>query len=162
MRTPGGFDLRAQSRNVDFNRVGRQLRVVVGELLGDLLLAQNTPGTRHEKFKQRPFTNRQLDRRSVDPDALGFDVDGQLAHGNRAGGERGPAQQGAYAGLEFGHRERLGEVIVGPQIEAVHAVLDGVACGQHQHIGGGVAAPKATQTSKPSMSGSPMSSTTNS
>ena len=46
----------------------------------------------------------------------------------------GPAAgEGAEPGEELLERERLGEVVVGPGIEAAHAVLDRVAGGEHQH-----------------------------
>jgi hypothetical protein len=45
---------------------------------------------------------------------------------------RRSAQQGAHARLQFQHRERLGDVVVGAEFEAEHAVELGGACGQHQ------------------------------
>ena len=42
------------------------------------------------------------------------------------------AQQGPQAGQQFGQRERLDQVVVGPGIEALDPVVDGVAGRQHQ------------------------------
>ena len=44
------------------------------------------------------------------------------------------SQQRADPCLEFGHREGLRQVIVRTEIEAVDAVLDRIARGQHQHV----------------------------
>jgi len=41
--------------------------------------------------------------------------------------------QRARTGDELAQRERLDEVVVGAALEAAHAVLDGVARGEHQH-----------------------------
>src|SRR5215469_917039 len=79
-----GLDFCAQTGDVNLNRVRGELRVVIGQLLGYLFLAQHTAGARHEELKQGPLPHRQLDRRAVDPDAFGLHVDGEAAHGNRA------------------------------------------------------------------------------
>ena len=55
-------------------------------------------------------------------------------------GERRPAgvdapQQRAQAGVELAQRERLDEVVVGAGVEAVDAVVDRVARGEHEHRG---------------------------
>ena len=55
------------------------------------------------------------------------------------------AQQRAHARLELGHRERLGQVIVGTEVEAVHAVLDRVARGEHEDADRGSAGAQSAQ-----------------
>ena len=91
--------------------------------------------TRQKELQQRPFARREIDRLVVNADALGGHVDRESADRQAARGRRGAAQQRAHARLEFGHRERLGQVVVGAEVEAVHAVLDRIARGQHQHAG---------------------------
>jgi hypothetical protein len=45
----------------------------------------------------------------------------------------GPAQESLDAGHQLGHLEGLGEIIVGPEVEALHLVAGaGTRC-QHQH-----------------------------
>jgi hypothetical protein len=39
----------------------------------------------------------------------------------------------AHARLEFGQRERLGHVVVGAEVQALHAFVDAVGRGQDQH-----------------------------
>ena len=51
-------------------------------------------------------------------------------------GERGlarTAQHGLQAGLQLLHVEGLGDVVVGPGVQAQHAVIDAVAGGEDQH-----------------------------
>ena len=43
-----------------------------------------------------------------------------------------PAQQRAQPGEQLLERERLGQVVVGPGVEALDPVADGVARGEHQ------------------------------
>ena len=64
------------------------------------------------------------------------EVDAQAAdllHGGAGRGavELAPAQQRAHAAHELGDRERLGDVVVGAELEAEHAVDLGVARRQH-------------------------------
>jgi hypothetical protein len=43
------------------------------------------------------------------------------------------AQQGAQPRLQLAQRERLDQVVVGAGVEALDAVVDGVARGEHEH-----------------------------
>src|SRR5258708_38737049 len=120
-----GLDLRAQPRNVDFDRVRAELRVVVGELLRDQLLGEHATGSRHEQLEQRPFADREIDRRAVAAHTLGFHVDREPADGHRTGGQRDPPQPPADPGLGPGDREGLGQIIITAQIESMDPGLDG-------------------------------------
>ena len=60
-------------------------------------------------------------------------VEAQVGEGQRLAGVFGPApQQGPQAGEQFGQGERLDQVVVGPGVEPLHPVLDGIPGGQHQ------------------------------
>src|SRR5882672_83796 len=130
-----GLDLGAQPRDVDFDGVEAQCVVVVDELLRDLLLAEYSSRPREKELEQRPFPNRQIDGNVVHPDALHLGVDGQSAKREGARGSGRTAQQRTHARFEFGDRERLGQIVVGAEIETVHAIIDRVASGQHEDIG---------------------------
>jgi hypothetical protein len=52
----------------------------------------------------------------------------------------GAAQQRAHAGDELARAERLGEVVVGAEVEAADAVVLGRLCGEHDDRDVGVAA----------------------
>src|SRR5437016_3420884 len=129
------LDLGAQPRDVDFYGIEAQRIVVVDELLRDLLLAEHPSRSRQEELEQRPFADRQIDCHVVDFHAFHFDIDGQSAELERACRGGGAPQQRPYTGFEFGNRERLRQIVVGAQIETVHAVFDRIASGQHQDIG---------------------------
>jgi hypothetical protein len=80
----------------------------------------------------------------------------------RAPGRLSAAQHGSYPGLQLLQRKRLDEIVVGAQVQAVHPVFQRIARGEHQDRQ--IAGPARTRRriSKPSMPGSPMSSTTRS
>ena len=46
-----------------------------------------------------------------------------------------PAQQGAQPRPQLAQREGLDQVVVGAGVEALDAVVDRVACGEHEHRG---------------------------
>jgi hypothetical protein len=58
------------------------------------------------------------------------------------GAARGPAQQGAQAGLQLFQVEGLGEVIVGAGVQPDHLVLPGVPGGEDEHRRGHVPGPQ--------------------
>ena len=78
-----------------------------------------------------PIPDSKVHGNVIHLDPLDFSIDGQPAKREGARGRRRPPQQRAYTGFEFGNRERLGQIVVGAQVEAVHAIFDRVACGQH-------------------------------
>ena len=43
------------------------------------------------------------------------------------------ARQGAHSCLQFRQGERLGHIIIGTQVEAIHALFDGIGGRQDQH-----------------------------
>ena len=64
----------------------------------------------------------------------GGEVQRQVAHAQQAAlALEAAAQQRAQAGQELGQRVGLDEVVVGPGIEPLHPVVDGVARREHQH-----------------------------
>src|SRR4029079_4700153 len=128
------LDLRAQARNIDLDRVDRKVVVVIEQLLTDEVLAEHPSGARQEQLEQRPLPNGEIDRNTVGGDALGLDIDRQCTDHDRARGHRGSPQQRSDASFEFGQRKRLGQIVVGAEIESAHAVLDRVARRQDQNI----------------------------
>ena len=69
------------------------------------------------------------------------------------------AQDRLHPGDDLAGRERLGDVVVGAQLEAEDAIDLAVAGGEEQHRHACCVARIRRHTSKPSMSGRPMSST---
>jgi hypothetical protein len=73
-------------------------------------------------------------------------IQAQRAAGQRRRGVAGrAAQQGAQAGQQFLGVEGLGQVVVGPGVEAGDLVAPGAARGQDQHRRGDIAPPPALQ-----------------
>ena len=66
-------------------------------------------------------------------------------HDLRPGLRLRAAHQRAHARGEFGHREGLGHVVVGAEVQAADAVVERVARGEHQHrraVAGGAQPPQ--------------------
>jgi GrpB-like predicted nucleotidyltransferase (UPF0157 family) len=72
----------------------------------------------------------------------------------------GAAQQRAQPGIQFAEVEGLDQVVVGAGVEALDAVLHGVARGEDQHRQARLFARSLRSTSSPSLRGRPRSSTT--
>ena len=70
----------------------------------------------------------RLPASGVDLDSADGDDVGRLA-----AGAFGAAQDGFHPGDDLARRERLGDVVVGAQLEAEHAVDLGAARGEHDH-----------------------------
>ena len=74
----------------------------------------------------------------------------------RLAGVLGPAaQQGPQAGQQLGEGERLDQVVVGPGVEALHPVLDGVPGGEHEDGGVVAGGPHAPADVEPVDGGQP-------
>ena len=75
----------------------------------------------------------QLDRPVPAPDLPGPGIEGEIGVGELLRRPAvGPPQQRPQSGEELLEREGLDDIVVGPGVEAVDAVLDGVARRQHQ------------------------------
>ena len=71
-------------------------------------------------------------------------VDLHLAGADDGVGERGAApHQRAQARQQLGEGERLGQIVVRPDVEPVHAVVETVARREHEHRHGGALGAKA-------------------
>ena len=123
------FELAAQGADVDLDDV-RIVGVVAPDLGEQLVLGENQSALADEVGKQSQLGRGQLERRTcargeagllVDDDVAGFD--------RRAEAPRSP-QHGAHAGEQLFERERLDQVVVGSEFEAVQPILDRVARGQ--------------------------------
>ncbi len=71
-----------------------------------------------------------------------------VAHDGRAAAGAAPGQR-AHARLELVERERLGHVVVGAEVESLHAFVDAVGGGQDQHGKIGIARAQALEHVEP-------------
>ena len=86
----------------------------------------------HEEFQEGELLRGEVDSLAG---ALHGCVAGSSVRSPRAGSPAAPwhaTDQRLHAREEFGEVERLGEVVVRAQVKAPHAVIEGVAGGQHQ------------------------------
>jgi len=119
---------------VHLDRVGRDVLVPRGHGAGDLVLADHRVDVGEEVLHDRVLALRQLQRPAVDGGALLREVDRERAVLDDARALRAAAarERGNPRHQLLG-RERLGEVVVGAGVEAMHAVGHRLARRQHQH-----------------------------
>jgi hypothetical protein len=102
-------------------------------VLGDHRTAEDPPGTAQQVLEQRVLPRREGDPPAAPGHVAGRRIEGEVGepqHRRPRGGA--PPQQGANARQELLERERLGQVIVGAEVESRHLVVDGVARGQEE------------------------------
>src|ERR1035437_264580 len=88
----------------------------------------------HEELEQRPLTGREIDATSRAPGDLGEQIQTEVADDKFGRGCLGRTSQcRADSCEELGEREGLGDVVVGPELEAAHLVRDVGAGGQDDH-----------------------------
>ena len=97
---------------------------------------QHLAGPAHELLEDGELLGRQGDRRVAPAHVPGGRVEEEVADGQHGGpgAERAPGQR-PQPGEEFSELEGLGEVVVGPGVEAKDPVVDPVAGRQQQHRG---------------------------
>ena len=106
----------------------------------------HAPGVMHQIGEQPVFVAGELDRIAVDRDAPGARIEPHRpAHELALGVADRAAQQRAHARQHFLEMKRLGDIIVGAGVEALHLVAPAVARGQHQHRHGAAVAPPGFQ-----------------
>ena len=88
----------------------------------------------HQIGKQPELESGQLDGRAIECDARRARIEPQEpAFELRLGHARAAAQESPDPGDDLLHLERLGDIIVGPGIDARHLLAPAVARGQDQH-----------------------------
>ncbi len=113
--------------------VGRRA-VPVGDRRDDLLLGHDLAGAAEHELQDRPFAAGERELLLADVGAARLQVHAQVAQAQHAAAARlVAAHQRARARHQLAQRERLDEVVVGAALEPAHAILDGVARGEHQH-----------------------------
>jgi D-alanyl-D-alanine carboxypeptidase/D-alanyl-D-alanine-endopeptidase (penicillin-binding protein 4) len=128
------LELGAQARDVHLDRVGAHLLVPAAHRGDDLLLVDHLLDVAQQVLEQRPLAHRQLQRLAGQEAAARAEV-----HLERPVGDRLQLLRPAAADQRVGARhqlvqvEGLEQVVVGAQVQPVHAVLHRVARGQDQH-----------------------------
>jgi hypothetical protein len=102
-------------------------------VLQQLALGHHLPGPPHQVLQQGELPGGQLDVGLRAPDPPGRRVQGQVTRPELCGpGDRAAPEQRPQPGGQDHVRERLGQVVVGAQIQAVRLVVLAVLSGQDE------------------------------
>src|SRR5215471_12571678 len=117
------LELAAQPMHVHFDRVVADRAVALAELLAEPRLAHDLTRPLHQRGEHVELALRQRERRSAQPRELSG-VDVQRAVDQRLLAAVSAADQRGDARLELLERERFGEIVVGAEAQAEHAILE--------------------------------------
>jgi hypothetical protein len=127
-------DLPAQPPHQHLEHVREGIVVLVPDVRGYRRPIDHLPMMKHEEFQQRELLRCQLYLFSSAPHAMGFEIDLEIRdlQSFRKGspttsGERPDPRQ------KFPECERLGQIIVGTDLEACHTIVHGVTRRKHQY-----------------------------
>src|SRR5271157_1995627 len=135
--------LGAQALDVHVDHIRERIEVLVPDVLPDLLAAHHPALVEHQKLHQRVFLGGQAHGLPGARDGMAGGVQGEVGDPRHLRPQAGgPPQQGPQPSQQFLEIERLGEIVVGPGIEAFHAVVHSAARGQHED---GRAKPRAAK-----------------
>jgi hypothetical protein len=127
----------AQRGHHDAHRVREWVGVLIPHPFEELLGADDRAIGRHQYLEHPEFLLGQVDEVAAADDLTPRRVECQPAPGeNRRQGGTRPASERAHARDQLGKRERLGQVIVGAQVQSLDPVVDGPRGGQHQDARG--------------------------
>src|SRR5690606_5305467 len=125
--------LLAQTVQYDLDGVEVGFAVLGEHLVEQLGLVYRKPAAGKQGGQGRMFARREKQQVAVERKGAAFTVIGKrtaLQAGRLA--SAAAAHQRGHASLEFFERERLGEEIVGAQVQAAHAILQRPLCREQQ------------------------------
>ena len=126
-------ELLADAADEHLDGVGVAVEILVVEMLDQFGARHHAPGVVHEIGQQPVFVRGHLDRVAGHADPAGAGVQRHRPAGQFGlGMAGGAAQQRADPRQDFLEVKRLGDVVVGAGIEALHLVAPAVARGQDQ------------------------------
>jgi NAD(P)H-hydrate repair Nnr-like enzyme with NAD(P)H-hydrate epimerase domain len=138
-RAPHGLDgvgrqLAPQPADEDLDRVAVAIEVLRVQVLGELAARDHRPRAVHQVGEQAELMARQRHGLAVHAHAATARVERQptVLQQWRRQALRAPDQR-AHAGQQFLHVERLGQVVVGPGIDAGDLFVPAVARGEDEH-----------------------------
>src|SRR6267142_6150520 len=122
-----GGELSAQAGHVNVHRPGLDEAVSAPDDVQQLLTPEHATGSPDQGGQELKLLRRQLDLAPLHPDLEAVAVDLEIAD-LEAGllllgvGRAAPAEHGADPGDQLAWRERLGHVVIGPDLEAENLV----------------------------------------
>src|SRR3954452_6979249 len=132
-RLATGFKLPSEIRDEDLDRVRDRERVIAPHLIEQLLAGDHQALVAHQVLEQLELALREVDLTAVARNLVRVRVEREIADAQRGHAARRAApEQRAHACEQLLAFERLDEVVVGADVQALHARLQCVACGEHQ------------------------------
>src|SRR3954462_9031109 len=132
-RLPTGFQLSPEIGHEHLDRVRDREGVIAPQLVEQLLARDDQPLVAHQVLEQLELALREIDLPAITRDLVGVGIEREIADAQRGHAARGASpEQRAHPSEELLAFERLDEVVVCADVQALHARLQGVARGQHQ------------------------------
>src|SRR5262245_19228019 len=131
-----GIDLAPQPRDVDVYDIGERVLAIAPYLVEDASAGEDSAGRAHQKLEDCKFLGRELDGVATAPHLQQLAIEDEVGNLQNVGVGREfvrPAHQSLDAGKQLVEIERLGEIVVGAQFQALDLVFQGVHGGQHQN-----------------------------
>src|SRR6266481_6295910 len=115
-----------------------------------MLLADHLPDPHEQVFEHRPLAGGEVEKVRTDARASRHRIDTQAAEAQLGALDRlAAADERAHARFQLGEREGFGDVVIGAQVEAAHAIHLGVVRGKDQDAAGVVVAAQLAQHLEP-------------
>ena len=136
--TAAGFDLAAESIDVDVDDVGVRLDAHAPDLVEDHGAADDAAGIAAEEFEQRELVGGELELFVPSGGLAAEEIEAEiedLEDGDIVNGRGVAADEVAEAGEEFRSGEGLDEVVVAAGFQAADAIVDGAASGEDEDGG---------------------------
>src|SRR5258708_1885082 len=122
------------------HRIAERVGRVVPRAFEDLLARHDSAVGAEQELEDRDLLGTEGEPHTCSPDHPPGRVQLEVAVCKRRRQCRTrPARERTDPRYQLGDRERLGEVIVGTEAEALDAILNGSGCRQHQHAAAGAA-----------------------
>ncbi|MNJ59629.1 hypothetical protein D3C77_553250 [compost metagenome] len=132
--------------DVDLDGIGAGFFIQAEHLGGQLLFAHHPPRTRDQGFEHRLLARGQGQQIIIEGEAPSIEVIDQRPAALLAlATEYATTQQGLDPRFKLSELERLGQVVIGAQVQAMNPILDVTACCQHQHRYGFAACAQARE-----------------
>src|SRR6266851_6992082 len=115
-----------------------------------MLLADHLPDPHEQVFEHRPLARGEVEKVRSDARPSRHGIDAEAAETQLGALYRLAAtDERAHTRFQLGEREGFGDVVIGSEVEAAHAVRLGVVGGQDQNAAGVVVAAQLTQHLEP-------------
>src|ERR1700738_3022009 len=124
----------AQAVDVDLNEIGKGVKGLVPDMLGNFCAADDATGVTGEEFEEGVFLGGKRNGVAAAFNGLRGSVQGEIANNDLWRTQIvGAPEQCAETGKELAKFKRFSEVVVGAGVETFDAVIDAVSSRQHEN-----------------------------